>query len=92
MEWVVLPCNHKSSAFSARSNSVTIIVDGKGRIGGLLTGGTSQTESTDVSYATPFYWPLAAYPGSLPLRLPLPAHGLGIATLIRKTSATLAKR
>ncbi|KAI6097141.1 hypothetical protein EV401DRAFT_2247385 [Pisolithus croceorrhizus] len=56
MEWAILPYSHKSGAFSAPGDSGAIIVDGKGRIGGLLTGGAGQTESTDVTYATPFYW------------------------------------
>lgn len=43
--------------FSDRGDSGAIIADGKGRIVGLLTGGTtSQLETADVSYASPFYW------------------------------------
>ncbi|KAL4066316.1 hypothetical protein V8B97DRAFT_1980589 [Scleroderma yunnanense] len=56
MEWAILPYDHKSGAFSAPGDSGAIIVDGKGRIGGLLTGGAGQAGSTDVTYAPPFYW------------------------------------
>ncbi|CCM05671.1 uncharacterized protein FIBRA_07901 [Fibroporia radiculosa] len=56
IEWAILPYDQKSGAFSAPGDSGAIIVDGEGRIGGLLTGGTGQTESIDVTYASPFYW------------------------------------
>jgi hypothetical protein len=56
MEWAILPYDNKSGAFSDGGDSGAIIVDGKGRIGGLLTGGTGPTASTDITYATPFYW------------------------------------
>ncbi|KAF8326997.1 uncharacterized protein EI90DRAFT_3226658 [Cantharellus anzutake] len=55
MEWAILPYD-KSGAFSAPGDSGAIIFDGQGRIGGILTGGTGLTETTDVTYATPFYW------------------------------------
>jgi hypothetical protein len=56
--------NYKSSfgnmegAFSGPGDSGSIIVDPKGRVVGLLTGGAGKTGSTnpDVTYATPFYW------------------------------------
>ncbi|KAI0001528.1 hypothetical protein BJV74DRAFT_944493 [Russula compacta] len=57
MEWAIIPYNQRSGAFSAPGDSGAIIVDGKGRIWGLLTGGTGKTEEDiDVTYATPFYW------------------------------------
>ena len=59
-EWAILPYNQKSRAFSAPGDSGAIIVDGKGHIGGLLTGSTDKTEedpdTTDITYAMPFYW------------------------------------
>jgi hypothetical protein len=55
-EWAILPYDHKSGAFSAPGDSGAIIVDSKGRVGGLLTGGAGNAESTDITYATPFYW------------------------------------
>ncbi len=56
-EWAILPYDKKSGAFSAPGDSGAIIFDGRGRIGGVLTGGTGKkTEDTDVTYGTPFYW------------------------------------
>jgi hypothetical protein len=48
----------KERVFSGPSDSGSIIVDSKGRVVGLLTGGAGKTGSTDpdVTYATPFYW------------------------------------
>ncbi len=48
----------KEGAFSGPGDSGSIIVDCKGRVVGLLTGGAGKTGSTDpdVTYATPFYW------------------------------------
>ena len=56
MEWAILPYDNKSGVFSAPGDSGSIIVDGHGRIGGLLTGGAGKTESSDITYATPFFW------------------------------------
>ena len=60
MGWAILSYDQKSLAFSAPGDSSAIIIDGKGRIGGHLTGGTGKTEedpdTTDITYATPFYW------------------------------------
>ncbi|KAF8591707.1 hypothetical protein K439DRAFT_1610995 [Ramaria rubella] len=56
MEVAIYPYGYKDGAFSAPGDSGSIIADGKGRIVGLLTGRTGQTDSTDVTYATPFYW------------------------------------
>jgi hypothetical protein len=56
MEWAILPYDHKSGVFSARGDSGSVIADGRGRIGGLLTGGAGKTDSTDITYATPLYW------------------------------------
>lgn len=66
IEWVILPCDHKSSVFSAPGDSGAIIVDGKGRIGGLLTGGAGETKYIDVTYATPFYWILQRIQAQFP--------------------------
>ena len=56
MEWPILPLDSKSGVFSARGDSGSIIVDGRGRIGGLLTGISGKTLSPDITYATPFFW------------------------------------
>ena len=51
-------CNYDNSSgvSSAPGDSGSIIVDGLGRIGGLLTGGTGRAETSDVTYATPMWW------------------------------------
>lgn len=48
--------SHKDSAFSAPGDSGSIIADGKGRIFGLLIGGAGESDDTDLSYASPYYW------------------------------------
>ncbi|KIL61734.1 hypothetical protein M378DRAFT_187503 [Amanita muscaria Koide BX008] len=55
-ELAIYPYGYKDGAFSAPGDSGSIIADPMGRIVGLLTGGSGQTDSTDVTYATPFYW------------------------------------
>ena len=56
MEWTILPYDNKSQAFSEGGDSGSVIVDGHGHYGGLLTGGTGKTESSDLTYATPIWW------------------------------------
>ncbi|KAK0497408.1 hypothetical protein EDD18DRAFT_1384333 [Armillaria luteobubalina] len=51
--YFILPYDNKSGASSAKGDSNSVIVDGAGRIGGLLTGGAGITDSLDVTYATP---------------------------------------
>ncbi|KAH9053775.1 hypothetical protein EDB87DRAFT_1704818 [Lactarius vividus] len=48
--------SHKDGAFSASGDSGSIVVDGLGRIVGLLTGGTGSIDYTDVTYLTPYFW------------------------------------
>ena len=59
-EWAILPFDSKSGAFSEKGDSGAVVVDGRGRIGGLLTGGGGQTESMDVSYVTPIEFVMRA--------------------------------
>ena len=47
-EWAILPYDFDSGAFSAPGDSGAAVVDGRGRIGGLVTGGCQ-----DITYATP---------------------------------------
>ncbi|OSX68117.1 hypothetical protein POSPLADRAFT_1043258 [Postia placenta MAD-698-R-SB12] len=54
MAWAIYNYDNNSGAFSAPGDSGSIIVDGLGRIGGLLTGGTGKTETSDVT--TPPSW------------------------------------
>ena len=51
-EWSIFGYD-KSRAFSAKGDSGSAIVDGEGRIGGLLTGGAGTETSLDITYATP---------------------------------------
>jgi hypothetical protein len=55
-EWAILPYDNKSGAFSAPGDSGSIIVDGHGRVGGILNGGAGKTASSDITYATPCLW------------------------------------
>ncbi|KAH9051592.1 hypothetical protein EDB83DRAFT_2226108 [Lactarius deliciosus] len=57
-EWVVLPYDDRSrdfsaKDFSAKGDSGSVVVDGTGRIGGLITCGAGTTDSIDVTYVTP---------------------------------------
>ena len=52
-EWAILPFDSKSGAFSAKGDSGAVIVDSRGRIGGLITSGAGSTSGLDITYATP---------------------------------------
>ena len=52
-EWSILPYDKKSGPFSAGGDSGAAIVDGQGRLGGIVTGGTSYTTTLDITYASP---------------------------------------
>lgn len=56
MEWAIVNYDSKSDVFSEPGDSGAIIADIRGRIGGLLTGGAGKTQSSDMTYATPFWW------------------------------------
>jgi len=54
MEWPIYPYDSKSGPFSDLGDSGAVIVDGHGRIGGLLTGGSGKMGfEFDITYATP---------------------------------------
>ena len=55
-EWAILPYDNDSGTFSKRGDSGSMIASGTGEFGGLLTGGSGQTESSDITYATPMFW------------------------------------
>ncbi|KAF9505055.1 hypothetical protein BS47DRAFT_1374340 [Hydnum rufescens UP504] len=55
-EFAIYPYSRKDGPFSAPGDSGSIVVDGNGRIVGLLTGGSGATDATDVTYITPYYW------------------------------------
>ena len=52
-EWAIFPFDRKSGSFSKNGDSGAVVVDGAGRIGGILTSGAGVSDSTDVTYATP---------------------------------------
>jgi hypothetical protein len=52
MEWPILPYDNDSGIFSAGGDFGSVIVDGRGRDGDLLTGGAGKTTSSDVTHAT----------------------------------------
>ncbi|EKM48527.1 uncharacterized protein PHACADRAFT_202705 [Phanerochaete carnosa HHB-10118-sp] len=52
-EWTIIPCDSKHGPFSLAGDSGSVIVDGQGRIGGVLTGGTGFADPSDITYATP---------------------------------------
>ncbi len=56
MEVAIYPHSHRGGPFSDTGDSGPIVVDSYGRIVGLLTGGGGLTDSTDVSYLSPYYW------------------------------------
>lgn len=48
-EWAILPFDNRSGPFSDKGDSGAAVVDGHGRIGGLLTGGAGPTEIPDIT-------------------------------------------
>ena len=56
MEWGIINYDSKSKVFSECGDSGSVIADIRGRIGGMLTGGSGKTKSFDMTYATPFWW------------------------------------
>jgi hypothetical protein len=55
MEWGIINYDSKSEVFSEPGDSGSVIADIRGRIAGMLTGGSGKTMS-DITYATPFWW------------------------------------
>lgn len=52
-EWAILGYNNSFSPFSDKGDSGALVVDAEGRLGGMLTGGSGFSATTDVTYATP---------------------------------------
>ena len=52
-EWAIFPQDSKPNQFSAQGDSGAVVVDGRGRIGGLITGGSGLGGFSDITYATP---------------------------------------
>jgi hypothetical protein len=81
-EWAVLSYDKKSGVFSAPGDSGAVVVDGQGRIGGLLTRGTrGLTDSLDVTYVTPISFLLKSikangFPKAYPKACPMETEAL----------------
>ncbi|TFK68639.1 hypothetical protein BDN72DRAFT_870910 [Pluteus cervinus] len=56
MEWAIINYDSNPGVFSKPGDSGAVIADIRGRIGGMLTGGAGRTTSSDLTYATPFWW------------------------------------
>ena len=56
MEWGIINYGSESEAFSEPGDSGSAIANIRGRIGGMLTGGSGEGMSSDMTYATPFWW------------------------------------
>jgi hypothetical protein len=52
-EWPVIATNKDSGPFSVKGDSGACVADVFNRVGGILTGGSGVTESSDVTYVTP---------------------------------------
>ncbi|KAF8331414.1 uncharacterized protein EI90DRAFT_3016408 [Cantharellus anzutake] len=57
-ELAVIPLDKESGPFSAKGDSGAVVVDGMGRIAGILTGGGGATDCSDVTYVTPIHFVL----------------------------------
>ncbi|KAF8223583.1 hypothetical protein L208DRAFT_1381398 [Tricholoma matsutake] len=56
MEWGILNYDSKSEVFSEPGDSSSAITDIHGRIGGMLTSSSGKLKSSDMTYATLFWW------------------------------------
>ena len=54
-EWPIINCDKISEGFSRKGDSGSVVCNGRRRmpVGGLLTGGTRITDSSNITYATP---------------------------------------
>ncbi|THH09280.1 hypothetical protein EW145_g2139 [Phellinidium pouzarii] len=64
MEWAILNYGSKSETFSEPGDSDSIITDIRGRINGMLTGSAGKMKTSDMTYATPFWWLLGRIQGN----------------------------
>jgi len=56
IEIAVLPYDKTRGEFSRNGDSGSIVLTRDGRIVGILTGGAGPTNSTDITYLTPYWW------------------------------------
>ncbi len=52
-EWPIFPTDTKVGPFSVVGDSGSCVADAFSRVGGILTGGSGATSSSDISYVTP---------------------------------------
>ncbi|KAA1471460.1 hypothetical protein DENSPDRAFT_880503 [Dentipellis sp. KUC8613] len=55
-EIAVLPRSSKSGTFSDKGDSGSVVIDGKGRVCGLLTGGDGATDVSDCTFLSSITW------------------------------------
>jgi hypothetical protein len=93
-EWSILPSAAGVAAFSVNGDSGAAVIDGRGRIGGLLTGGSQEdgVEAHDITYATPATFILERMKKQGLVRPNLVAHyrHRGFFYTLRWTARTLA--
>ena len=56
MEWGIINYNSKSEVFSEPGDLGSVITNICGHISGMLTGGSGKTKSSNMTYATLFWW------------------------------------
>ncbi|KAJ7602542.1 hypothetical protein B0H17DRAFT_1222761 [Mycena rosella] len=56
MEWGIINYDSKSEVFSNQAIRAPVTADIRGRIGGCLPAVSGKTKSSDITYATPFWW------------------------------------
>ncbi|KAF8606534.1 hypothetical protein BDV93DRAFT_520820 [Ceratobasidium sp. AG-I] len=52
LEWAIVSLDKKSRPFADIGDSGAVVADGRGRIGGIITGGAGSTDSKDITYAS----------------------------------------
>ncbi|KAF8958833.1 hypothetical protein BDZ97DRAFT_1840183 [Flammula alnicola] len=66
--WAVIPLDKESGPFAAKGDSGAVVVDGVGRIAGILTGGGGgANDACDVAYVTPIEFIMEAIHKFTPL-------------------------
>lgn len=56
IQWAILSYDNDSGAFSKGGDSGSMVASGAGEFGGLLTGGSGKSVSSNTTYATPMFW------------------------------------
>jgi hypothetical protein len=56
MEIAILSYTCDDAAFSAAGDSGSVVADANNRIVGMITGGAGLTDSTDITYVTPYHF------------------------------------